>query len=72
MTRDADVKQTKNGKQFARFTIAINRFNDEVDFIDCTVFNEKVVNVVSKYTSKGSQIGVSGSLQINTSEKRRP
>ncbi|WP_158263366.1 single-stranded DNA-binding protein [Staphylococcus simulans] len=69
MTRGADVKQTKNGKQFARFTIAINRFNDEVDFIDCTVFNEKVVNVVSKYTSKGSQIGVSGSLQINTSEK---
>lgn len=69
MTRDAEVKKTKKGKQYARFTIAINRFNDEVDFIDCTVFNENVVNVVSQYTSKGSQVGVSGSLQINTSEK---
>ena len=69
LVREADIKEAKSGKKFARFTIAINRFNDETDFIDCVVFNENVVGVVEKYTSKGSQIGVSGALQINTSEK---
>ncbi len=69
LVREADIKEAKSGKKFARFTIAINRFNDETDFVDCVVFNERVVSVVEKYTSKGSQIGVSGSLNINTSEK---
>lgn len=69
LVREADIKETKAGKKFARFTIAINRFNDETDFVDCVVFNERVVDVVEKYTSKGSQVGVSGSLNINTSEK---
>ena len=69
LVREADIKETKTGKKFARFTIAINRFNDETDFVDCVVFNERVVGVVEKYTSKGSQVGVSGSLNINTSEK---
>lgn len=69
LVREADIKETKSGKKFARFTIAINRFNDETDFVDCVVFNERIVNVVEKYTNKGSQVGVSGSLNINTSEK---
>ncbi|HJF23225.1 MAG TPA: single-stranded DNA-binding protein [Mammaliicoccus lentus] len=69
LVREADIKETKAGKKFARFTIAINRFNDETDFVDCIVFNERVVGVVEKYTNKGSQIGISGSLNINTSEK---
>ena len=69
LVREADIKEAKSGKKFARFTIAINRFNDETDFVDCVVFNERVVSVVEKYTSKGSQVGVSGSLNINTSEK---
>ena len=69
LVREADIKETKTGKKFARFTIAINRLNDETDFVDCVVFNERVVGVVEKYTSKGSQVGVSGSLNINTSEK---
>ena len=69
LVREADIKETKAGKKFARFTIAINRFNDETDFVDCVVFNERVVDVVEKYTNKGSQVGVSGSLNINTSEK---
>ena len=69
LVREADIKEAKSGKKFARFTIAINRFNDETDFVDCVVFNERVVGVVEKYTSKGSQVGVSGSLNINTSEK---
>lgn len=69
LVRESDIKETKAGKKFARFTIAINRFNDETDFVDCVVFNERVVGVVEKYTSKGSQVGVSGSLNINTSEK---
>ena len=69
LVRESDIKETKAGKKFARFTIAINRFNDETDFVDCVVFNERVVSVVEKYTNKGSQVGVSGSLNINTSEK---
>lgn len=69
LVREADIKDTKAGKKYARFTIAINRFNDETDFVDCVVFNENVVGVIEKHTNKGSQVGVSGRLQINTSEK---
>ena len=31
LVREADIKEAKSGKKFARFTIAINRFNDETD-----------------------------------------
>lgn len=69
LVRDADIKETQKGKKFAKFTIAINKFNDEVNFIDCIIFNENLVSVVERFTNKGSQVGVTGSLDINTYEK---
>lgn len=69
LVREPDIKETQKGKKFAKFTIAINKFNDEVNFIDCIIFNENLVSVVERFTNKGSQVGVTGSLDINTYEK---
>lgn len=61
LTRDIELRKTGTGKSVANFTIAINKYNDEVDFINCVAW-EKVADVLANYTQKGSQIGVSGSI----------
>lgn len=65
LTKDVEIKQTKTKKEVGAFTLAVPRKMDKenVDFIDCVVFG-KLVEVLSKYTSKGSRIIVCGSLQI--------
>lgn len=65
LTADPELKQTANGVQVCSFTVAVNRrFNrDETDFFPVTVWREAAINC-NKYLSKGSQVGVSGAVQI--------
>lgn len=56
-----------NDKSYVKFTLAVSRFNDEVDFIDCIAWEQTAENLV-KYMSKGSRIGVEGRLQIGSYE----
>lgn len=65
LTADPELRSTGNGVQVCTFTVAVNRrFNrDETDFFPVTVWREAAVNC-NKFLAKGSQVGVSGSLQI--------
>ena len=56
-----------NDKSYVKFTLAVSRYNDEVDFIDCIAWEQTAENLV-KYMSKGSRIGVEGRLQIGSYE----
>lgn len=76
LTRDPELKYGQSGKAYARFSIAVNRAfsRDEVDFINCVAFGG-AAETIGKYFRKGSQIGVTGRLQMNryetqTGEKR--
>lgn len=67
LTKDVELKRTNNGKAVTNFTLAVNRQfktdnGPDADFIQCQAWN-KTAEVLEKYTSKGSQIAVTGSIQ---------
>jgi single-strand DNA-binding protein len=62
LTKDAELRYTANGKAVASFTVAVQRNKEEADFINCVAWNKTAENLAN-YTSKGSLIGVEGSIQ---------
>ena len=62
LTKEAEVKKLKGGKAYARFTVALNT-KDKSMFINCIAF-DKTAELVANYFTKGSHIGVTGSLDI--------
>ena len=74
MTRDPELKFTSGGKAFANFSLAVQKAKDEVEFIDCTVW-EKTAETIAEYFRKGNRILVQGRLSVSSyeqnGEKRR-
>ena len=74
MTRDPELKYTSGGKAFANFSLAVQKNKDEVEFIDCTVW-EKTAETIAEYFRKGNRILVQGRLSVSSyeqnGEKRR-
>lgn len=69
MTRDAELKYLSDGKGVASFTLAVNRgYSKDADFIKVTVWDKQAENLV-KYTKKGSQVEVEGSIRTGSYEK---
>lgn len=67
LVRDPEYKAGPSGKGFATFTIAINRYNKQADFINCIAF-DKTDDVVCGHFHKGSGIAIEGRLNIDTVE----
>lgn len=62
------VEQRKAGENMvSNFTLAVNRFTNDVDFINCVAWN-KQSDVLYKYTNKGSTVAVSGRIQTRNYE----
>lgn len=64
LTADPELRKTNSGTDVCTFTVAVTRRfkRDEADFIPVVVWREAGVNC-HKYLFKGSQVGVTGSLQ---------
>lgn len=71
LTRDPELRYSQSGTAIANFSLAVNReYNhEETDFIDCVAFG-RTAEAVGTYMKKGSQIGVTGSLQIESYTKK--
>ena len=69
LVKDPELKQSKVGKPFCNFSIAVNRAfeKDKADFFQCMAFG-KTAEYIDKYASKGSQILIEGSVQIDEYE----
>lgn len=68
LTKDPELRTTANNVSYCQFTLAVNRRRaaedkQQVDFIDCVVFNTQAVNFV-EFMRKGSLVHVEGRLQI--------
>lgn len=69
LTKDPDLRYTSINIAVVSFTLAVNRnFKNqsgetEADFINCLAFKNQAENL-AKYQKKGSQIAVSGRLQV--------
>ena len=71
LTKDVEIKE--GGKiKYGVFTLAVKRpfakeGSTDVDFIDCVIFG-KPLEPLAKYTKKGTQIIVCGSIQNSNYE----
>lgn len=75
LARNIEVKNTQSGSQVARFSLAVRREYKnkatgeyETDFINCTAWGRNA-EFLQKYTAKGKQVGIEGSLQVSSYEK---
>jgi len=74
-----DIKVKATGEPFATFSLATSRRTNKLDengqrvqitdWHRCTVWNEKLVEVVEKYVRKGSHVLVDGSIHYNSYHK---
>ena len=72
LTRDPEVKYSKNDKAYTRVGIAVDRpfsKDKEVDFFNLVVFG-KTAEFLGKYFSKGSKALVEGHVQIDNYEDK--
>ena len=75
VTRDAELSYLNSGTAKATFAIAVNRsvkkgdqWTDEVSYFDLTLWGKQAENL-TKYLTKGTQVGITGSLQQRRWEK---
>ena len=75
LTRDPEHSTTANGVSLCRFSIAVNRNYSnsngerEADFINIVAWRGLADNC-GKYLTKGSKVGVSGSIQTRNYEDK--
>jgi len=69
LTKDPEVKTTTTGKDTCSFSIAVDRPSKEktADFISCVAW-EKNAELIGKYLTKGSRIGIIGAIQSRSWE----
>ena len=68
LTKDPDVRETTNGMKVARYTIAVDRYKEGADFINCIAFDKRA-EFAEKYLSKGRKIMIEGHIQTGSYEK---
>lgn len=68
LTKDIELSQTKTGKHVTRFCLGVRRDKEATDFINCEAWGA-VADLLDKYCSKGSKIGVSGKIRNVSYEK---
>lgn len=65
LTKDPELLVDKKGEYLCKFSIAVNRYRDAVDYVDCVAF-KKTAESISRCFSRGVAIGLTGSMQSNT------
>lgn len=68
LTRDPEIRQTNSGEMVARYTVAVDRYNSDADFIPCAAFR-KSAEFARNYLHKGKEILVEGSIKTGSYEK---
>ena len=67
LTKDPELRTTTSDKQVASFTLAVDKYGEGADFINCIVWGKQAENLC-KYQEKGSQIGLSGRISTRSYE----
>jgi single-strand DNA-binding protein len=69
ITKDIELAYTQDGKAVAKYTLAINGYNDKTDFLNCVTWDKQAENL-KKYCGKGSQIAVEGRVSVRNYENK--
>jgi len=68
LVKDVEVQTSKAGKAFMNNTLAVQRIDKSTDYLNITAFG-KTAEVIGKYFSKGSRIGIEAHAQQSSYEK---
>ena len=63
-TDQAEVKQAKNGSDYALFSVAVGKGKDEAVFFPVTLFGESA-KLAGEMLAKGTRVLVEGSLDVD-------
>lgn len=77
LTRDPEIKYTKNGKPLAEVGLAVNKkwtdqsgaAHEKVCFIDCVLWNRQA-EIAKEYLQKGNLVFFEGELDLDTWETK--
>ena len=69
ITKDLELRYTKDNKAVCEVSIAVNNGQDDTTFIKTTLFG-KVAETTSKYCKKGDLIGISGIIKNHNYEDK--
>ena len=69
LTKQPEIKITPTGKSVLSFTVAVNRGQEEVDFINCVAW-EKTAEFVTRFFKKGDMVALTGSLRTRNYEDK--
>ena len=69
ITKDLELRYTKEGKPVLDLNLAINNAKNDTTFITTTVFG-KVAETTNQYCQKGDLIGVSGMIKNHNWEDK--
>ena len=64
LTKDVEAKASQSEKMYATFDVAVNGYNDRVDFVRVTAFN-KTAEFLGEHAEKGDLVLVEGNLSQN-------
>lgn len=68
LTKDPELRQTKNGKSFCKFIIAVNSGfgeNKKTFFVNCIIWNNGA-EALCKNGRKGFRVAISGHIETST------
>lgn len=68
-TKDVELRSTQSGKHVTSFTLAVNRFPEGTDFIECVAWG-KNAELMDKYVQKGHKVLIQGHMQSRSYEDR--
>ena len=61
LTRDPEIRYTKESKAVCNFSIACNDSDEKVNFFDCQAW-EKTAEIINEYCKKGNKILITGRI----------
>ena len=70
LTKDVELLKTQNGNSVAKFTVAVDGYNDTTDFINCVAWN-KLADIVNMYCKKGDLFTVEGRISVRNYENQQ-
>lgn len=70
LTKDVELSKTQNGNSVAKFTVAVDGYNDNTNFINCVAWN-KLADILNQYCKKGDLVTVEGRISVRNYENKQ-
>ena len=69
-TAEIQTKYTNSNKAVSTFTLAVDRYPNETDYIPCVAW-EKRAETLAQYVKKGDRLAIAGRIQVRQYETQQ-